>query len=140
MSATDANAVMDALEASLAAALPTRHVRRGLVDPANVDRAELLAGTVCLVGEGGGNFANYLGREGQLGKLRASLVGFVLVEEGTEAVAVERAELALLQELLGWTAYPNTPAGMTALPQEFRLSGQLEHPYGWLTLALSIEL
>lgn len=133
-----ADDALDALEASLTAALPQRHVQRGMVDPAAVPREQLLDGVVCLVCGGGGDFANYLGREGELGRLRVSLVGFVVVAENSPAVDVERAELALLGEWLAWTQYPNQP-GMSVLPQEFRTSEQMEHPYGWVTLALDVR-
>lgn len=138
MSGSETDAVMEAVKTSLAAALPARVVRRGLVDPAQADRADLLAGLVCVVARGGGRFANYMGREGQLGTLQVGLVGFLLVEEDTEPQAIEAAELALLDDLLLWTRYPNGVG--SALPQEWRQSEQLEHPYGWLLLGLEVQL
>lgn len=137
---SDPNAALDAIEASLFATLSPRHVQRGLVDPAAADRQQLLDGLVCVVSDGGGSFANYLGREGQLGLMRVTLVGFLLVEEDTEPVAIEQAELELLQQLLAWTTFPNNPGVSSVLPLEFRQSQQLEHPYGWLALALEVRI
>ncbi|MGE0350949.1 hypothetical protein [Hydrogenophaga sp.] len=137
---SDANGALDAIEASLFATLGDRHVQRGLADPAAADRQHLLDGLVCVVGQGGGSFANYLGREGQLGLMTVMLVGFLLVEEDTEPVAIEQAELALLQELLDWTAHPNNPGLNSVLPLEFRQSQQLEHPYGWVALSLEVRI
>ena len=137
MSNPDPNTLLNALRLSLATALPLRHVQRGLVDPAQADRAQLLAGLVCVVTQGGGQFANYLGREGQLGTAKVALLGFVLVEEDTEPVDVERAELALLHDLLGWTTAPSGIAQV--LPQQWRQSEQLEHPFGWLMLTLDVR-
>lgn len=137
MNHTDPNNALDLMQQSLAAALPLRHVQRGLVDPAAADRDQLLSGLVCVVSQGGGQFANYLGREGQLGTMKVALLGFLLVEEDTQPVDMERAELALLQELLAWTS---APAGLSqVLPQEWRQSEQLEHPYGWLMLGLDVR-
>jgi hypothetical protein len=134
---SDANAGLDAVLASLTAALPGRFVQRGLVDPAAAEREQLLAGLVCVVSRGGGQFANYLGREGQLGTMEVALVCFLVVDEATQTVAIEQAELALLQDLLAWTSYPNGVG--SALPKEFRQSEQLEHPYGWLVLGLDVR-
>ncbi|WP_290906216.1 hypothetical protein [Aquabacterium sp.] len=138
---SDPNATLEAIKASLAAAMPLRRVQRSLPpDPLALPADDLRAGVVCLVSEGGGDFANYLGREGELGHLQASLVGFVAVEEDTEPVAIEQAELALLRDLLAWC---NTHAPMAdvqdVLPQDFTQSKQLEHPYGWLILKLDIR-
>lgn len=137
---TDADPMLDSIEASLFAALPTRKVQRSLLhDPASADSADLEAGIVCLVSEGGGGFVNYRGREGELGVIRASLVGFLKVAEDSAPVAIESAELNLLNELLTWVQSPNGPVGMSVAPKEFRQSKQLEHPYGWLVLGVEIE-
>jgi hypothetical protein len=136
-----ANASLDAIKASLAAAFPTRTVQRSLPpDPANLPREQLLAGVLCLVSEDGGDFANYMGREGQLGHMHVSVVGFLQVEETTEPAAIERAELALLAELLDWTG--NTGAidpAANLLPEGWTQSKQLEHPFGWLILRLDVQ-
>ncbi|UUZ68082.1 hypothetical protein LP416_27845 [Polaromonas sp. P2-4] len=139
MSLNNHNAVLDAMAASLAAALPARHVQRSLVDPANVPAAKLSAGLICLVSEGGGNFANYRGREGDLGTLNARLVGFVKVGENSDAADIERAELALLGDLLGWVSSTAVPGLDVMYPGDWTQSKQLEHPYGWLVLALEIK-
>lgn len=134
----DANSVaLQALADSLAAFLPARVVGRSLVDPAQASQADLLAGVLCLVNGGGGGFANYLGRVGQLGSLRARIVGFVLVpEKGTAGVDVEAAELALLDDVLRWM---NGHAPVTVLPLDWAQSQQLEHPYGWFVLDLDVR-
>lgn len=132
--------LLTAMRAHLRAFLPQRVVSESLIDPANADRQDLLSGVICLVSEGGGNFANYLGREGELGQLRARMVGFVLVEENAPPVDVEAAELALLDDVLRWTRYPNAPAGTTVVPADFNQSKQLEHPFGWITLGLEVRI
>lgn len=137
MSSSIANTWLDAMQAAIAAALPTRIVQRDLIDPAQVPAADLEKGVVCLLSQGGGQFANYLGREGELGRMRVAAVGYLLLAEDTNPAAIERAELQLLQELLDWTGNTGVP-GLTALPQEFRQSQQLEHPYGWLMLGLEV--
>lgn len=133
------NAVLDAVEASLKAALPGRYVQRSLAQPANAPREQLEAGLVCLVSGDGGNFANYRGREGDLGTLNATLVGFVKVDDSSEPVEVERAELVLLGELLDWVNSSAVPGLDVVYPTDWRQSKQLEHPYGWLVLGLQIK-
>jgi len=137
---TDFDAALAAMVASLAAQLPGRHVQRSLVDPANETATRLTSGVICLVSEGGGQFANYRGREGELGRLNVRVVGFVQVAEAAEAVAVESAELALLRDVLGWVNAPTVHPGVDFIePGDFAQSKQLEHPYGWVTLALTVR-
>jgi hypothetical protein len=136
---TDFNAVMDAIKASLAAAMPTRLVQRSLVDPANVKREQLLAGLVCVVSERGGKFATYLGRTGELGQMKVNLVGFVQVAENSEPADIERAELALLSDLLAWIHSAAISGLDTVMPGDWVQSKQLEHPYGWLVLELVVR-
>ena len=89
------------IEASMQAAMPHRVVQRSLViDPMNHDPAALAKGVICLVAGGGGQFANYRGREGQLGHASLGVVAFVKVPEDSEPVAVESAELAVLADVL----------------------------------------
>lgn len=139
MSVNNHNAVLDAIVQSLTAALPARYVQRSLVDPANSPRAALLAGTVCVVTEGGGEFANYRGREGDLGQMDVALVGFLQVAEGSVAADIERAELDLLGDLLWWVNSTAVPGLDVVYPGAWRTSRQLEHPFGWLVLALKVR-
>lgn len=135
------------IAASLAACLPHRVVQRSLVlDPLSHDPAELARGVVCLVSASGGSFANYRGREGQLGRLALQVVCFLKVPEASAAVAIEQAELALLDEVLAWVGAPlaGLPPGAAmpwdvALPGDWRQSRQQEHPYGWLVLELDVR-
>lgn len=138
MSLPDYNVVLDAIVDSLTDALPERYVQRSLINPANVPKASLLAGTVCVVTEGGGGFANYRGREGDLGQINVRLVGFVQVGESTEPADVERAELLLLGDLLWWVNSTAVPGLDVLYPGDWVSSKQLEHPYGWLSLVLTV--
>jgi hypothetical protein len=135
---SDANSVaLQALADSLQAFLPDRVVTRTLVNPAQAAQADLLAGVLCLVSGGGGGFANYVGRVGQLGGLRPRLLGLVLVpEKDTTGADVEAAELALLDDVLRWT---DGHAPVTVLPMDWIQSQQLEHPYGWFLLDLDVR-
>ncbi|MFZ4286635.1 hypothetical protein [Variovorax sp. HJSM1_2] len=141
MSVRKPNPAVDVIEASLMAALTTRHVQRSLLaDPGNAPLERLQAGVVCLVVSGGGNFANYRGREGDLGTLQLNLVGFLKVADDTEPEAIEQAELALLGELLDWVhEHAQLPGVDSVTPGNWQQSKQLEHPYGWLTLGLDVK-
>lgn len=139
MSVNNHNAALDALHASLALALPNRYVQRSLADPAQVPAEQLQAGLICLVTEGGGRFANYRGREGDLGAMDVRLVGFVQVPESAPPSDVERAELDLLGEVLLWVSTTAVPGLDVLTPGDWSQSKQLEHPYGWLVLALEVK-
>lgn len=139
MSMPDYNAALDALVASMATAMPTRTVQRGLVMPADLKREQLLAGFICVVSTRGGNFANYRGREGQLGQIKVTDVGYLAVAENTGTADIERAELALLKDLLAWVASPVVVGFNTVTPGDWEQSKQLEHPYGWIALELVVK-
>lgn len=139
--AWDLDAALGGIEGLMQAALPHRVVQRSLVrDPLSHDQAALEKGVICLVNGGGGQFANYRGREARLGHAALGVVGFVLVEETAEPVAVEQAELALLQDLLGWLQAPGHPRPFDyAAAKEFRQSRQMEFPYGWIVLEVDVK-
>lgn len=138
MSMPDYNVVLDALVASMSTAMPGRHVDRNLVDPAQVKREKLLAGQLCVVSTKGGNFANYRGREAQLGQIRVSVVGYLAVPESSSRKDIERAELELLGDLLAWIASGSVGVSYVA-PGDWEQSKQMEHPYGWLVLELVVK-
>jgi len=123
------------------AAMPHRVVQRSLViDPVNHDPADLAKGVICLVSSGGGKFANYRGREGQLGHAKLGVVAFVKVSDASDPVAVEEAELAVLADVLAWVKNPGMPRPFdSVLPMEFRQSGQLDHPWGWIVIELDVR-
>lgn len=141
MTPNPTDTALEGIRASMAAKLPHRVVQRDLVlDPLNHDPAELEKGVICLVGSGGGNFANYRGREGQLGRVLLGVVGFVKVAEDTGPAAVEAAELSLLHDVLDWVRDTGMPRPFdSALPKDWRQSRQLEHPYGWVVLELDVR-
>jgi hypothetical protein len=141
MTPNPTDTALEGIKASMAAALPLRVVQRSLVlDPQTHDPAALEAGVICLVSGGGGRFANYRGREGQLGHVSVGVVGFVKVADDAPTGAVEAAELALLHDVLAWVQSPGLPRPFdSALPQDWRQSRQLEHPYGWIVLELDVR-
>lgn len=138
---TDLKPVLQALKASLALAFPAPvKVTRSLVDPSNENDAQLLAGIVCLVTEGGGDFGNYLGRIGELGDTAIALVVFHRVAEGAAPESVEDAELDWLKQLTAWCQTGNHAPALGLEPGDFVLSKQLEAPYGWLLLKLAVTV
>lgn len=139
MSDSSEELVMQALEASLIAALPTWHVERSLVDPANETSARITAGVICIVSAGGGNFANWTGREGELGDMEVKLVGFKQVGAKAKPVDCEKAELALLGQLKAWCQQKHAEPIDCVKPGDYRQSQQLSHPLCWLALDLKVS-
>lgn len=129
------------VHASLEAKLSARVVSRSfLADLASADAADLRAGVLCVVNQGGGNFADYRGREGELAQLEVTVVGYVLVDEDAPPATVEQAELALLQDVLDWVKDPGALRPLDAVyPVSFVQSQQMEHPYGWVALKLRVH-
>jgi hypothetical protein len=128
--------LFEQLRTALAEYLPERVVGRGLVDPATLQLKDLEAGVLRIVARGGGDFANYPGREGELGTLKFAILGFVQVDEDSEKVVVEQAELALLEDVLRWTGEIKLPPLDCIYPLDYTQSGQLEHPVGWFVLQM----
>lgn len=141
MTPNPTDTALEGIKTSMAAKLPHRVVQRSLVlDPVNHDPAAMAKGVLCLVGGGGGSFANYRGREGQLGRVSLGVVGFVKVADDSEPEAVEAAELALLHDVLDWVRDTGLPRPFdSALPKDWRQSRQMEHPYGWIVLELDVR-
>ena len=123
---------LNALRDGLAAAMPTRVVTRDLL-PFDLRReADLTAGVLSLVANVENRYANYRGREAQLGRLRVVVVGQIKLPEGAQPSAVEDAEFDFaeaVKDFLGGVL-PVTDVQLL----ETRFSGQLEAPYGWFAM------
>jgi len=131
--------VLEALKESLAAALPARYVQRSLVDPSSEKNERLAAGVLCLVATGGGAFANWQGREGELGTINVTVVGYVKVADKSSPDTVERAEMAMLNDVLAWCQLVKPVPLDCVYPESWRTSKQLTHPVGWLALDLEVK-
>lgn len=123
---------MNALRDGLAAALPGRLVTRALVPIGLLTDDELAAGVVSVVCMGEKDYANYRGREADLGTLQVVIVGRLKVAEDDPPSAVEDDEFTLAGEIKAFLARPLPEPVRQALTTGFRQSGQLEHPYGWV--------
>lgn len=128
--------LLNALRDGLAERLPNRVITRNLVVPELADQDELKAGLICVLAEGGGEFANYQGREGELGSMDVRLIALVLVPEDSPRVAVEQAEMELLEDMLAWCGDWRAEPVDSIYPGQYQHSRQMEHPVGWVTLAL----
>lgn len=126
---------MVALEAALAAAMPTRVVTRKLMDFAERPKADVAAGVFTLISKGESGYKNHNGREAMDGKHRILLVGQILLSEDTDGEAVEDAEFAMEEEVKAFVrALPPTLCSLVMTG--FQQSGQLDTPYGWVTINL----
>ena len=126
--------VMAGMKESLAANLVNRVVTRNLRNPGDYKADDLKRGILVLVAAGGGNFANWQGREGELGTIRFKVVGYVVVPEKAEPLEIERAEHQMLEEYLAWVGEIKAPPLDALYPGNYQQSNQLEHPYGWFAL------
>lgn len=130
---------LEALKNGLSAAMPLRIVGREFRPLAQRRAEELLKGVVTLVNRGEDKYANYLGREAQLGALDVLLIGQLKVDDKASPLDVERAELALAEEVKAFLRAP-LPAGVVdCQAQSFVQSGQLEAPFGWVVFELEVQ-
>ena len=131
--------VLQMMADSVQAFLPLRIVQRTLLDPANMTSVEQDAGVLCIVAGGGGQFVNWQGREGELGTVRGTVVGFVSVGERESPLETERAELALLEDFLNWVGEVHPPEIGAVYPGDYKQSSQMEHPIGWFALQFELR-
>ncbi|MBU1692296.1 MAG: hypothetical protein KJ958_05515 [Gammaproteobacteria bacterium] len=131
------NTLLEQIKTTLAAAQPLRVVTRSLKDFGDRPEADLVKGIFTLVSQGEGGYNNLPGREAMFGKSNTVLVGQIMVSEDSEPVAIESAELAMVEEIKGFVRA--LPAGIDSLQMKgFRQSGQLEHPYGWVSIDMEM--
>ena len=123
---------LDDLKTALDTALPTRVVTRSLRDFTQHQLSDLEAGILTLISHRESGYANYRGREADLGKLAIITVGQLKLPENAAPSDVEDAEFAFAEEVKTFL--------QTVLPVEAvilletRFSGQLEAPYGWFAM------
>ena len=121
-----------ALKAGLAAAMPGRVVTRDLLAFDLRQESDLVAGVLTVLASREGRYANYRGREADLGRLNVVVVGQLKLPEDALPSEVEDAEFEFAEQVKAFLA--------GALPveaidlQETRFSGQLEAPYGWFAM------
>lgn len=137
MPGEDLRAVMNALAVALAAAMPGRLVTRQFRPLSQRSRDELLAGVVSVVAMGETNYANYRGREADLGKLSVVVVAQIEVDSNDPA-AVEEAEFEMAGEIKAFLRSPCPAPVRQMLASGFKQSGQLEAPQGWVVFELEV--
>lgn len=130
---------MDALAAALATACPNRLVGRNFKPMAQRTDEDLLTGILSLACLGEQDYANYRGREADLGKLKVVLIGQLAVAADAEPSALEDAEFVMAEEVKAFLALPPPYPLVECLATGYRQSGQLEHPYGWVAFELEVR-
>lgn len=129
-------AQLEVLRASLALALPTRVVTRDFLDFALRAQSDLEAGTLTLITQSEGRYANYRGREADLGKLTLAAVGQLKLPEDALPSEVEDAEFGFAEQL---KTYLQGVLPVTAVDLlETRFSGQMDAPYGWFAMTWEV--
>lgn len=131
--------VLELMKAEVAAFLPDRVVQRSLRDVADIAQRDLQKGVLCIVAGGGGQFANWQGREGELGTVRGTVVGYVAVGEREAPLETERAEMALLEDVLRWVGQQHPEPLGSVYPGDYKQSAQIEHPVGWFALQFELR-
>jgi len=121
----------------LAARLPHRVVTRSLRDFAERQPAELKRGVFSLISLGESDYANLRERAAMDGRHRMLLVGQIQIGEKTDPEAIEEAEFTMVEEIKDF-ARSLTPALACLEMKNFRQSGQIEHPYGWISVDLEM--
>lgn len=127
---------LDAIAASLSAALPNRVIKRALMHYTDHSPAELAAGVVTLVSAGEKDYSRNLGMVARDGTQQILLIGHLKVAEDTTGMDIEAAELDLIEDLKTWCRQPLP--GMALRLESIQHSRQLEHPYGWLVAYFDI--
>lgn len=128
---------MNALRDALAAMYPTRMVTRDLLDFAQRDDTELLAGIYTVVARNEGDYSHTMGREAYYGTLKIGVLGQIRVAENLTPSAVEDAEGLMIDEIKALVRSRTVAINSLQLVA-LRQSGQLEHPYGWVAFEMTM--
>jgi hypothetical protein len=126
---------MDLIRSSFAAARPARVVTREYKDRNLLSAADLAAGTYAIMSRGEGGYANLPERKAMDGTHRILVAGQFQLAETATGKAIEDAEFVMVEE---WKTFVRAlPAGMCRLEMiRWDQSAQIEHPYGWVAIAL----
>lgn len=127
---------LEAIRVSLAAALPTRTVTRRWVALNLLADDQLVAGHLTLCSQGEQGYKNINGREAMDGVHSLALIGRLKLAENQDALEVEKAELALVQDVKTWLRSLVPGPLCCLLMTGFQQSGQVQAPYGWVTFEL----
>lgn len=134
----DITAAKEALKTALAVALPGRVVTRSFRQIPQRTREDLLAGVVSVVGLGEDDFANYRGREADLGKLQVVVIGQIEVDSDDPRV-LEDAEDRLADDIKQFLRGDFPPPIRACLATGFRQSGQQTPPHGWVVFEMEVR-
>lgn len=120
------------IKMGMEAAMPTRIITRSFKPHEQYKPAQLEKGVVTLLSNGEKDYSNVLGRLAEEGTLGLIIIGQIRVKEKAEGIDVEQAELDLVHELKEFCRQP--PAGIAITMLSFSQSGQLECPYGFISV------
>ena len=128
------NERLDAIEAALIAAMPSRTIKREMLPFDDHGSAELSAGVLMLISQGEGNYSSELGMVAKQGTQKLLLIGHLELAPTATGQEVEAAEITFIEELKSMLR-----AGVPGL--SFNLinvehSAQLEKPYGWFVASV----
>lgn len=128
----------DLLKTTLAAKFPARVVTRDFLDFAQRSDADLAAGVYTIISLGESGFANFVGREAQLGTRNVMILAQIRVAENAAPSAAEDAEGTLIDEIKD-LCNDVLPAGIDSLLLvSYKQSGQLEHPNAWVAFEMEV--
>ena len=133
------DAVMDAFLSGLALALPGLLTTRDFVPIAQRSIEHLEQGIATLVRLGEKDYANYRGREADLGTVTALLIVQFKLAEGATGHLVENKEIEYAEAIKAFLHAP-LPAPLTDCTTDgYKQSAQLETPYGWVIFELEMR-
>lgn len=134
---SDLSVKFEQLRSALQAAYPARIVTRSFLNPAERADADLLSGVYTIISQGEGGFENLPGREAMYGKIDLVLLAQLKVAEGDASSAIEDAEFEMVDEIKAFVRA--LPVGIDSLEiKQFRQSGQIDHPYGWVVFEMEM--
>jgi hypothetical protein len=127
---------LEDIREDLAEAMPTRVVTRDFLDFAQRSQVDLEAGTLTIITQRESRYANYRGREADLGRMTLAVVGQLKLPEDALPSLVEDAEFAFAEEVKDWLQGV-LPVNAVDLI-ETRFSGQMDAPYGWFAMTWEV--
>lgn len=133
------NIAMDAMVSALKSAFPDLDVSRSFKPMAERTLQELNRGIISLIRLAEDDFANYMGREAELGTVKALLIIQFRAAENSPGADIEKIEVWLAERVKAFLKGPFPEPITGCLANGYKQSGQLEKPFGWVIFELEIN-
>lgn len=131
--------VLDSVKGQLSLFAPNRFVTRDFIEFEHHSDKKRRNGVFTILMGGESGYANYRGREAELGKTNVSIIGQFELIDGSGGLLVENEEHRMVNEFKNFaqSQLPSPIDGLLLLNVKYSM--QVDRPYGWVISTWTIE-